>query len=850
MVMDSSATEPHHLARPHMRGLSLARQLPLITAALLIAALAVSLGLSYQEIRHSAEIASAERLHRMNRQVATSVEQGIEARLATLRKVARDPVVAAAFLSPTTAPSDSVVAHIAAARSRADTTQLQLWSRAGHRLGSIALDQPNDFGEIHAGNPATLPSDSGTISHLTWRQGTGSYWLSVPVRQSGSVVGYVAEQRTFKPNPDVVRGFRNLVADDVDILLRNSDNKLWINLASGPTAPPLVTTRDSDIVTYDRGSQGRWLAADAPVAGTPLVVSTELPYQTIIARPRAVVAQLGALSLVLAALGGLAAWMMGRRLAKPLLVVTGAAESLARGEYDQRVPAAIASSGTGEVARLGTAFNKMAAEVQTAHNQLEQQFGEASTIARELEQSNQQLEHAIADAEAARDESSAALSMLRSSARTQEFLAEASVILSGSISDQRLVADLARFCVPTLADYCSIHVVEDGGAVTRVETVHRDPALEPLARQLRAAYPAHRDDERGVGAVIRNQEPIFIPDLDDAQVVAASPNVEQMALMRELRPVSVICVPLVARGRSFGAMSFTMSDSGRHYTREDLATATELGRRAAMAIDNALIFRRSVTLRIDAEAANQAKSDFLAKMSHEIRTPINAMMGYAELLEMGIAGPITEAQRQQLLRIRTSGEHLTTLVGEILDLAKIEAGRMTIEPMSARAGDVIEAALTLIRPQAARKGVDVKPVCGFPDARYVGDPQRVQQILANLLSNAVKFTPAGGSIEVTCSEGAPPSDGATPSPTTLISVRDSGVGIAQDDMERIFQPFVQVQAGYTRSHGGTGLGLAISRSLAQMMGGDILVESTPGAGSLFTLTLPQPANEPAATVSA
>jgi len=593
-----------------------------------------------------------------------------------------------------------------------------------------------------------------------------------------------------------------------------------------------------------------WLAADTTVADAPLVVSTQLPYSAVTSRPQAVIARLSALFLALATLGALVAWLIGRRVARPLLAVTSAAEALARGEYQQRVPDAIASLGSGEVARLGTAFNKMASEVQTAHNQLEQQFGEASSVARALEQSNQQLGTAIADAEAARDESSAALAMLRASARTQQFLAEASVILAGSISDQRLITDLARFCVPALADYCSIHVVDDDGAITRVETVHHDPALEPVARQLRAAYPAHRDDERGVGAVIRNQEPIFIPDLDEAQVVAGSPNAEQMALMRELRPVSVICVPLVARGRSFGAMSFTMSDSGRHYTREDLATATELARRAAMAIDNAIIFRRSVTLRIDAEAANQAKSDFLAKMSHEIRTPINAMMGYAELLEMGIAGPITEAQRQQLLRIRSSGEHLTTLVGEILDLAKIEAGRMTIEPTSAAAGDVIEAALTLIRPQATRKGVELRPVAGPRGARYVGDPQRVQQILANLLSNAVKFTPAGGHIQVTCEESGPSSDGTAHAPRTCITVSDSGVGIAPDDIERIFQPFVQVQGGYTRSHGGTGLGLAISRSLAQMMGGDIIVESTPGEGSSFTLALPTPTDEPAATVSA
>jgi signal transduction histidine kinase len=778
------------------------------------------------------------------------LSQNTQARLTSLRKLAHDPVVMEAFRDPTRVPSDAVTQRLTAARLRNDTTAVELWSRDGHRLGGIALDRADDFAEVRATAPAATPSDSGTMTHVVWHDTVGTYWFSVPVRDGGHVLGYLAEKRELHASPRSVQQLRAFVADDVDIVLRNADNGLWINLSQGPMAAPRVVSRQNRIITYQRGTQGTWLAADTAVPGTPLIVSTQLPYSTVTARPRAVITRLSALFLLLAALGAVVAWLIGRRVARPLIAVTGAAEALARGEYARRVPDSITASGTGEVARLGTAFNQMAGEVETAHNQLEQQFGEASAIARELEQSNHQLETAIADAEAARDESAIALAQLRANIETQEFLAEASVILAGSISDQRLIADLTRFCVPTLADYCTVHVADDEGAVTRVETAHHNPALEETVRRLRAAYPARLDDDRGIGRVIRTREPMYMPRFDGEKLEEHTTNTEQLELLREIQPVSIICVPLIVRGRAFGAMSFTMSDSGRHYTEADLATATELARRAATAIDNAMIFRRSVTLRIDAEAANQAKSDFLAKMSHEIRTPINAMMGYAELLEMGIAGPVGDMQREHLQRIRRSGDHLTTLVSEILDLAKIEAGRMTIEPVTAKAGDVIENALTLVRPQAVQKGIELRPVGGDTAAEYIGDPQRVQQILANLLANAVKFTPAGGRITVTCHTTPGGSLGPEGQARTRITVADSGVGIADEDLDRIFQPFVQVQGGYTRSHGGTGLGLAISRSLAQMMGGEILVESVVGSGSRFTLDLPAPAAAPAATVGA
>ncbi len=216
-------------------------------------------------------------------------------------------------------------------------------------------------------------------------------------------------------------------------------------------------------------------------------------------------------------------------------------------------------------------------------------------------------------------------------------------------------------------------------------------------------------------------------------------------------------------------------------------------------------------------------------MSHELRTPLNAIGGYAELMEMGIRGPVTPQQQEDLRRIQTSQRHLLGLINEVLNYAKLETGTVHYDVVDVPVREALAAAEALVAPQARAKGLTLG-VAECPPALAVrADAEKLRQVLVNLLSNAVKFTD-GGRIEMSC---------GVQDASVVIRVRDTGIGIAADKLEAIFDPFIQVRADLTRPHEGTGLGLASSRDLARGMSGTLEVESAPGVGSTFALTLPR-----------
>jgi signal transduction histidine kinase len=236
------------------------------------------------------------------------------------------------------------------------------------------------------------------------------------------------------------------------------------------------------------------------------------------------------------------------------------------------------------------------------------------------------------------------------------------------------------------------------------------------------------------------------------------------------------------------------------------------------------------TARAEAEEANRAKTDFLSAMSHELRTPLNAIGGYAELLDIGVHGPVTDAQSTALGRIAISQRHLLALIQDILSYARLEVGRLEFHPRPLPAASLLEQVEPLIQVQAEAKGISISVEPCAPDLRLIADEERARQILLNLATNAVKFTDPGGRVALLCAADAE---------WVHLRVQDSGRGISDEDQTRIFDAFRQVGRAADRPQEGIGLGLAISRDLASAMAGDLSVESTLGEGSTFTLRLPR-----------
>ncbi len=457
-------------------------------------------------------------------------------------------------------------------------------------------------------------------------------------------------------------------------------------------------------------------------------------------------------------------------------------------------------------------------------------------------------------------------------------LAEASRTLGASLDYSTTLASVARLAVPGFADWCAVDLVREDGGFESVAVHHHDPDRVAQARALRKQFPPDPAAETGLPQVVRAGQAQLIRHITDEMLLAGARNEEHLAVLRDLRLNSAIIAPLVGRERSLGALTLIFSESGREYDDADLVLAEDLARRAAVAIDNALLVKelreahqaleeqtiqleeQTVELetqtedlqetlqaledsnhalreereaaeaaRAAAEEANATKSRFLATMSHELRTPLNAIGGYTELLDIGVHGPVNDEQRQALQRIQRNQRHLLALINDLLQMARAEAGQIELRTGPVRLADVFGDLEPLIAPQTAQRQIEFVSAAVDPALFVRADRERLDQILLNLLSNAVKFSESGDRIEVFAER-----DGDA----VAIHVRDSGSGIPADRLEKIFEPFVSLRVAGPGQDEGIGLGLAISRQLARAMGGDITVCSTPGTGSTFTVTVP------------
>jgi signal transduction histidine kinase len=627
--------------------LSIHWKLPLLITAVLAAGLAAFLAFTYVTLAHRAETVVRDRFAHASRIVARDIESAVAQRRAAAEAAARRPeLVRLLDAGRIRSEADSAAAAAVLARlvGGRDSLAVMLTDVRGRVVASAGKPLPAAARIIDPATVAPPSSDDavGTahVSPVVHAGERALFWTVAPVMMASERVGYVLEPRWVTGPPAAMQTLRELTREDLTLFVRNIDGTGW-TFAPGLASPP-PTRRDSTSsgVWYDRPETGRLIAQETPVAGTPWLVVIESPERTLLSRLRVTVERLAWMSLILLAAGAALAWAAGRRITRPLIALTRAADEVATGTYEHEQPIPVTSGD--EVGRLAARFHEMAEQVSDARRELERRAEDAQRAANELVVANSRLQQTMTEAQSARAEAERA--------------------------------------------------------------------------------------------------------------------------------------------------------------------------------------------RTDAEAANRAKSDFLAMMSHELRTPLNAIAGYAELMEMEIHGPVTDAQRDALNRIARSQAHLLTLINDVLNFARIDAGQITYAVQDVRMNETLAGLESLVGPQIAARRLTFAYVACDPAIIAAADGDKVRQVVLNLLANAVKYTPEGGTVGLACDADAS---------TVRVHVRDTGPGIDADQLPVIFEAFVQGHRALNRPNEGVGLGLAISRDLARGMAGDVTVSTEMGVGSTFTLELPR-----------
>ncbi|HTE20858.1 MAG TPA: ATP-binding protein, partial [Armatimonadota bacterium] len=408
------------------------------------------------------------------------------------------------------------------------------------------------------------------------------------------------------------------------------------------------------------------------------------------------------------------------------------------------------------------------------------------------------------------------------------FLADASEMLSSSLDHEATLANLARLSVPYLAEACVVDMVEEDGTLRRLAAAHADPSRQALlgasdeqpVLTLREDHPIH--------VALRTAQPQFQGGASE-QLLAGTGQPE-VASSEPAASGSLTCVPLVARGRTLGVLTFFTTRSGHRYGPSDFSLAKDLARRAALAVDNGLLYRK-------VQEDDRRKSVFLAMLGHELRNPLAAIKSSMEVIRMrGTDNPRLERAMNVVHR---QVDHQTRLIDDLLDVSRITQGKIVLRKEKVDASAVMTHAVESARPLIESRKHDLT-VSLCPELMWLdADPTRLEQVVANLLTNAAKYTDPGGHIWLRCEHV---------DNTIVIRVKDTGIGIAPEMLPRIFDIFTQVDSALDRGHGGLGLGLSLVRSLVQMHGGEVEAHSEgEGRGSEFTVRLPgHPAARPQA----
>jgi signal transduction histidine kinase len=397
-------------------------------------------------------------------------------------------------------------------------------------------------------------------------------------------------------------------------------------------------------------------------------------------------------------------------------------------------------------------------------------------------------------------------------------LLEASALLSSSLDFAETLQRLARLVVPRMADWCAVELAtEPDRPSEQLVVAHVDPAKVALAHELRRRWPPDPTARHGVAQALRTGTSQLYAEITDQLLASTARDAEHLRVVRELGFTSAMVVPMLARERTFGAITFVSAESGRRYAQADLELAELLARRAATAIENALLFGA-------AQEAIRAREKVLAVVSHDLRNPLNAVQLAAQVLVA--SGDCTPAVRRSGELIQRATERMARLIQDLLDFSVLQNGRLQVVPKPCTVEEILQATLEIFGPLARERDIGLDVHVSSTERGLICDRDRVVQALGNLVSNAIQVTPAEAHVTVwvTSAEGE-----------HHFTVEDSGRGIAAEDLPRLFEPYWRADK---TTYKGTGLGLTIARGIVEAHGGRLWAESTVGAGSRFTFSLP------------
>jgi len=583
------------------------------------------------------------------------------------------------------------------------------------------------------------------------------------------------------------------VVDDKGFLVAHPDISLVlrkVNLSNLPQVKEALAAKTDSLwnePTEGRDVNGeRVLSAYAFVEPTGWRVFVEEPESAVFAPLYAAILRTALLLLAGVVISIAASVWLARRMVQPVRALAKGAERIGGGDLDSQIEVRTGD----ELEDLAARFNTMTAQLRESYSDLE----------RKVQVRTSELREAL-------DQQTATADVLK--------------VISSSPTDVKPVFDAIVRSVRELGEALNAYAFTFDGE--RIHYVTSTDEREAWTTAMRDKPPWLPDASSLSGRVVLARRTMQIEDMH------ADPEYDPQNTGGDFSDEHrLLGVPMMRDGAPIGVLTVSWKEAGT-VPEKFVRVLETFAAQAVIAVENVRLFNEIQEKSRQLEVANKHKSDFLANMSHELRTPLNAIIGFSEVMLSGMTGKLPDKQGEFITDIRDSGKHLLALINDILDLSKIEAGRMELDIARFDLKEAMANAMTLVRGRAERHGIKLDSDIDADLGAYDGDERKFKQIVLNLLTNAVKFTPEGGTVTM----GARRMNGAY-----VFSVKDTGVGIAEKDQQLIFEEFRQVGTDYERKAEGTGLGLALTRKLVHLHGGEISVESAPGKGSTFTFTLP------------